>query len=149
MDVADQIIKVIDKLAEKFGIVVNTAQPNLEMLAHKIVNYNLYLSIISLIIYVVMIIAIYKVYQYIVKKIAEEEKDLEEGEGYSSYSTMRTNDRLNDLFIKKGFTTIVSIVLGIILFILMMGNIDTIVKCKLFPEQVVIEYVSDQYKKLK
>lgn len=126
MDVADQIIKVIDKLAEKFGIVIDTSKPVIEELAHNIVRYCFYKSmIISIILGLVVIGIIIGVILLIRKSIKKDKED----------------------YILFGVLPL--ILLGIVPIIFFCRNVDTVISSKVFPEKVVIEYVSDQYKKIK
>lgn len=126
MDVADQIIKVMDKIAEKFGIVIDTSKPVLEQLAHNIVQYCFYKSVILSIIFGLVIIGvIVGVILLIRKGIKKDDED----------------------YILFGIVPL--ILLGIVPIIFFCRNVDTVISSKVFPEKVVIEYVSDQYKKIK
>ncbi|WP_024622434.1 hypothetical protein [Metaclostridioides mangenotii] len=126
MDVADQIIRVIDKIAEKFGVVVDTSKPVLEQLSHNIVQYCFYRStILSIILGLIIIGIMIGIILLIKKAIKKDDED----------------------YILYGIVPL--ILLGIVPTIFFCRNVDTVISSKVFPEKVVIEYVSDQYKKLK
>jgi hypothetical protein len=126
MDVADQIIKVIDKLAEKFGIVVDTSKPLLEDLSKKIIEYTIIENSIILIGFIIIIALIlfgaFKGIKYLIK------------------------EDMSGLVVLVILTTILALIMPIEKTI---ESTNKIIKAKVFPEQVVIEYVSDQYKKIK
>jgi heme/copper-type cytochrome/quinol oxidase subunit 2 len=130
MDVADQIIKVIDKLAEKFGIVVDTSKPVLEQLAHNIVQYCFYKStILSIIFGLILLLAIIGLVFYLIKfKKALDKNTFDDGY----------------MCLILAFT--ITMIISAIFFY---RNVDVVISSKVFPEKVVIEYVSDQYKKIK
>lgn len=125
MDVADQIIKVIDKISEKFGIAVDSSAPFLEQLANNIVQYCFYKSTILSIICGLIIIAIIIGSIFLIRKCIKEAEDF--------YFSM----------------ALWLIIFGIIPLVVFYQNVNTVIKTQVFPEQVVIEYVSDQYKKIK
>lgn len=155
MDVADQIIKVIDKLSEKFGIAVNATQPSLEKLAHKIVNYELYLSILYTMIDIGLLAVLLIIAYKFLKKLNLDKQLLEKGrknEMESSAYPWRRDKYdidIHEIENQKIVTSIGVLVLSMVLFGFMLSDISGIVKCKLLPEQVVLEYVTDQYEKLK
>jgi membrane-associated HD superfamily phosphohydrolase len=126
MDVADQIIKVIDKLAEKFGIVVDTSKPLLEDLSKKIIEYTIIENSIILIGFIIIIALIlfgaFKGIKYLIK------------------------EDMSGLVVLVILTTILALIMPIEKTI---ESTNKIITAKVFPEQVVIEYVSDQYKKIK
>lgn len=152
MDVADQIIKVIDKITEKFGIVVDTSKPMLEQISHKIVNYQLYVHIMYLIVGI-LIFSILSISYYRYRKKLNIELQVREDkkcEFVTDCSELRAvNKEISELESERGFVTVLIAIVGVIILVFIMRFSNGIARCILLPEQVVIEYVSDQYKKLK
>lgn len=152
MDVADQLIKVIDKLTEKFGIVVDTSKPVLEQISHKIINYQLYLHIMYLIVGILIFSILFISYYRYRKKLNIELQVREDKkcEFVTNCSELRdVNKEISEIKSEGSFVTSLIVIAGVITLVFTIRFSNEIAKCKLLPEQVVIEYVSDQYKKLK
>ncbi|WP_027702300.1 hypothetical protein [Metaclostridioides mangenotii] len=120
MDVADQIIKVIDSLASKFGIAVTNNQEMLERLYTNIIKYETYSSIFWLVVTVPIIIAILVLAYKVIKK---------------------EEDYFDKLMLSILVLILLLVPVGVFSF-----SVDNLIKINVFPEQVVMEYVSDYLK---
>ena len=126
MSVSNEIIKVLDLLAEKFGIAVDwTSQniiPYLEQLCGRYINYKITISIIWLILGIICLF----VGKWGIKKVQYCYKRCQE-------------DMYNDWGIGAVFLGIGTgfiILMGVIIIIYQLFNITT---CATFPEKIILD----------
>lgn len=143
MSVSDEIIKVLDALAEKFGIAVDwTAEniiPYFEQLCKKYVNYEIATSIVWLMIGIIMItlgfVILFKYFPNYYNKSKDKEK----------YDYGQRTDYEVICFILIIFMTI-GFVAGIALAF---EQIFDIITCYTFPEKMILEEVKYLYDSMK
>ena len=125
---SDEIIKVLDALAEKFGIMVDWTQQNIQPyiqdLCHRIVSYELTTSIMWLIICTIAIIGSVMV----IKKHQNKIK-------FDCYDEV-TKDSVTSFIY-----TIIAYSLIIVAIIIMPFQISDICKCIFLPEKIVFEQI--------
>lgn len=133
MSLSDEIIKVLDALAEKFGMVIDwtsqNATPYLEQLCGKYVNYEIVTSVIWFIFGIVCIFVgkcgIKKTKQY-----------------YNKYKeTIRMND-WDVAAIFAGIGTGVAFFVGVIVI---MAQVFDIATCLTFPEKIILDELKSIY----
>lgn len=131
---SDEVIKVLDALGNKFGIVVNWTDQNIfpyiQELSTKCVNWKLNISIVHLIYGIIFLeIGIFGIWgiKYCYNKCktaaCHDDYRLWDGLGFLMYFVMAT-----------GFVGF---------FIFVPSNIDNIITCKTFPEKVLIDMIRE------
>ncbi len=138
MEVSDQIIKVLDKVSEKFGIVVDWSSKNIlpyiQQLGDRIVKYDLYKSIFWLVLCVIAIIASSSLIKLICK----------------GYKNTKINNEENIFFEdicgpSPTFTTIILVVFIIFLLVFIIvgfiTNVNNIIQDILLPEKTIVEFI--------
>lgn len=130
MEISDQIIKVLDALAEKIGLAIdwssNNILPYLQQLCNKYVNYKISISVLWYIIGL-GIVALGYVLLHKLKK----NKDF----GVTKYSSIG-DDNFNRQLCYLGVYLV--FVIGVIIIILQSVNIIT---CTTFPEKIILEEI--------
>lgn len=130
---SEEIIKVLDALAEKFGIAVNWTSANLipylEQLCGKYVNYEIATSIVWLLLGSICLFTA----KYGFKLTKNFIKKYEEIKGYN----------YNDVWAAlSGISTGMLIIIGVVVPIC---QIFDIVTCFTFPEKIIIEELKEIY----
>lgn len=123
---SEEIIKILDALAEKFGLVINWTSENvipfLKQLCDKYVNYEVATSVVYLLLGIICLFAAkyaFKLTKFFIKKDEE------------------SNGDFDDLWIvMSGIATGVFIIVGIAISFY---QIFDIVTCFTFPEKIIIE----------
>lgn len=133
MSVSDEIIKVIDALAERVGVVIDwtsqNATPYLEQLCGKYVNYEIVTSVIWFIFGIVCIF----VGKYGIKKTKQY---------YNKYKeTIRMND-WDVAAIFAGIGTGVAFLVGVIVI---MAQVLDITTCLTLPEKIILDELKSIY----
>ena len=124
---SDEIIKILDALAEKFGIMVDWSQQNiqpyLQDLMHRVIQYNLATSVIWVIFYIfIMAICL-----FIIKKNNNKFRFDEYGCIKGSFSSL--------------IYVIVSYILLITFVVLLPFEIENICQCVFLPEKIIINEI--------
>lgn len=131
MSISDEIIKVIDALAEKVGIVIDwTSQnviPYLEQLCVKYVNYEIVTSVVWMVIGIIFAVASIVILQ--------KNKDM----GVTHYLTM------NDDYVGRVLLYLAGLGIPIMLIIF---QIFDIVTCLTFPEKIIFEELKTLYSRM-
>lgn len=130
---SEEIIKVLDALAEKFGLAVDWTSANvipyLEQLCGKYVNYEIATSVVWLLLGIICLFTA----KYGFKLTKNFIKKYEEIKGYN----------YNDVWaVLSGIATGVLIIIGIVVPICQMFDIVT---CFTFPEKIIIEELKRIY----
>lgn len=124
MEVSDQIIKVLDNLGQKFGVAVDWTQSNvtpyIQQLGQRIVNYELWTSIVWLILMILLLIISLFTLKKSIKNV-------------SSYD--------EDKYIPAMFGTIFGIVGLVMSVIVIVTQMLDIVTCLTLPEKIWMEYI--------
>lgn len=124
---SDEIIKILDALAEKFGIMVNWSQQNLQPylqdLMYRVIQYNLVTSVI----WVIFCISIIAICLFIIKKNDKKFRFDKYGCIEGSFSSL--------IYI------IVSYILLIIFVILLLFEIENICQCVFLPEKIIVNEI--------
>lgn len=131
MTVSEQIIQVIDKLCEKFGIAINwtgeNVIPYVQLLCKKLVTYEICTSVATILFMIVLSVA----GMIVTKKFTPLFKE-------------GLDQRYNEGWIIGTVFAIVGLVVFYIISIaFIIGEADDIIKCLTFPEMYVFEYVSN------
>ena len=125
---SEEVIRILDVLAEKFGLAVDWTSENvipyLEQLCGKYVNYEIATSVVWLIFGIIIGIAGFVPYKYVNKN-----KDF----GVTKYEKIG-----NDYFF-RGLTYCGIICVFVISISIIMYQIFEIVTCFTFPEKIIIE----------
>lgn len=132
--VSSQIIDVINELCSKFGIAIDwsqkNVQPYLESLVVKAVNYELYTSIMWIVIGAILIgIGLF----YLSKANKCKER-------YIKYKKDSTVDTESD-YICKDLYRILGWFLFITAILLIIHNTNDVIKCITFPDKVVFDMI--------
>ena len=132
--VSSQIIDVINELCSKFGIAIDwsqkNVQPYLESLVVKAVNYELYTSIMWIVIGAILIgISLF----YLSKANKCKER-------YIKYKKDSTVDTESD-YICKDLYRILGWFLFITAILLIIYNTNDVIKCITFPDKVVFDMI--------
>jgi predicted ferric reductase len=124
MEVSKQIIEVLDAVCQKFGLAIDWSQQNIlpyvQQLGEKVVNYELWTSVMWLVIGVIGMIITGLAIRHSLKGYKE-----------ACYS-------------EEGFYLFVGLLatLGLLISCLIVGQqVMDIIACKTFPEKVVVDYV--------
>lgn len=137
MTVSEQIIQVIDALCEKFGIVMdwtsNNVFPYVEVLCGKLITYEICTSIVWVVIMISLSIGSIAA----TKKLAPifRAKIKEGKQGHSWLCS-------NDWDIGAGFAIAGLVIINLVSIIVIGMQIMDIVKCLVFPEMYVFEYIN-------
>lgn len=128
---SDEIIKVLDNLAERFGIAIDwTSQnvmPYLQDLMNRYVSYEMGMSIMWIVILGIILIVSLVVLVKCIKRFVEEDQ----------------KDYIQDVF-RWGYCMIGMVIAGVLILISVIelpNNIETIIKAKTVPEILVYDYV--------
>ena len=140
MEISEQVIKVLDAVCDKFGIVIdwtsNNVVPYIQQLGNKIITYDICISIMWLVIGCVipLIVAMF------IKKFLNKKK-------------LEAKERMNDYYYTDGSLDegawccyAMIIVLIIIAIILTTSNIESIIQDVVFPEKTIIEFIKPYIK---
>ena len=124
---SDEIIKILDALAEKFGIMVDWSQQNiqpyLQDLMHRVIQYNLATGVIWVIFY----ISIMAICLFVIKKNNKKFRFDKYGCIEGSFSSL--------------IYVIVSYILLITFVILLPFEIENICQCVFLPEKIIINEI--------
>ena len=138
MEVSEQVIKVLDAVCDKFGIAIdwtnNNVMPYIEQLGNKIVAYDVYMSIMWLVVGCIPLTIAFLIKKFLNKKKLEAKE--------SSNDYYFTDGSLNgaeDYYYIIGILLVVSIVFGIY-------NIQSIIQDIVFPEKTIIEFITPYIK---
>ena len=140
MEISEQVIKVLDAVCDKFGIAINWTSDNvipyIQQLGNKIIIYDIYNSIMWLVIggIIPLIVAI------LIKKFLNKKK-LEAKERMNDY--YYTDGSLDEgawcCYFIIGLLLVVAIVIGAI-------NLQSIIQDIVFPEKTIIEFITPYIK---
>lgn len=124
---SDEIIKILDALAEKFGIMVDWSQQNiqpyLQDLMHRVIQYNLATGVIWVIFYIsIMVICL-----FIIKKNNKKFR-------FDKYGCIE-GSFLNLIYV------VISYILLITFVILFPFEIENICQCVFLPEKIIINEI--------
>ncbi len=124
--ISEEIIKVLDNLATKFGIVIDWSSQNivpyLQEVVGRCVNYKMYTAIMWIVVMIVMIIIdclIFKIFW----------------NNYKRDKCFKTKDNLL-------FASMVCGSVMLFLFVFVILNANTIIACVTFPEKIVLDYLT-------
>lgn len=124
--ISEEIIKVLDNLAAKFGIVIDWSSQNivpyLQEVVGRCVNYKMYTAIMWIVVMIVMIIIdclIFKIFW----------------NNYKRDKCFKTKDNLECASIVCGFVMF-------LLFSMIIFNVNTIIACVTFPEKIILDYLT-------
>lgn len=124
--ISEEIIKVLDNLATKFGIVIDWSSQNivpyLQEVVGRCVNYKMYTAIMWIVVMIVMIII-----DYLIFKIF--------WNNYKRDKCFKTKDNLLFASMVCGFVML-------FLFVFVILNANTIIACLTFPEKIVLDYLT-------
>ena len=133
MTVSEQIIQVLDVLCEKFGVAINWTSENIipyiEVLCKKLITYEIYMSvatlIMNLLIIIICVFATKKLYPFFKNGI--EQADLYDEDGWWIGATL------------AGCVVVILALTAITVSVCQVGDI---IKCVTFPEMYIFEYIS-------
>ena len=135
---SEEIIKVLDALAEKFGLAVDWTSANvipyLEQLCDKYVNYEIATSVVW-----IMLGLLFFIVGIICYKIVYKHKDW----GVTYYKT------ISDDYFKRGLIYFGVISIFVIASLMVITQIFDIVTCFTFPEKIIIEELKSIYASMK
>ena len=135
---SEEIIKVLDALAEKFGLAVDWTSANvipyLEQLCGKYVNYEIATSVVW-----IMLGLLFFIVGIICYKIVYKHKDW----GVTYYKT------ISDDYFKRGLIYFGVISIFVIASLMVITQIFDIVTCFTFPEKIIIEELKSIYASMK
>lgn len=135
---ADEIIKVIDELAKRFGIVIDwtnqNVMPYLETLGGKFVSYELWTSVFMVVIYILACVISLAGIKYL-----NNHKDFGVEHRYSG-----SVDKEGRYFC---YTVIAIVLIALSYFII--GQVMDIITCLTFPEKIIFEELKVIYSTMK
>lgn len=135
---SEEIIKVLDALAEKFGLAVDWTSANvipyLEQLCGKYVNYEIATSVVWLLLGIIIGVIGFVIYKYVNKN-----KEL----GVDRYET------ISDDYFVRGLIYCGVIGVFVISVAIIMSQIFDITTCFTFPEKIIIEELKSVYSSMK
>lgn len=135
---SEEIIKVLDALADKFGIAVDWTSANvvpyLEQLCGKYVNYEIATSVVW-----IMLGLLFFIVGIICYKIVYKHKDW----GVTYYKTM------SDDYFGRGLIYFGVISIFVVASLMVITQIFDIVTCFTFPEKIIIEELKSIYASMK
>ena len=130
--ISDEIIKVLDVLGEKFGIVIDWAQQNIQPyiqdLCQRVTQYKLSTSIIGLIFAILLLVVSTIWFVYTIKTTT----------GYKNKYELSDDDK----FIRQCSCFIITPIMCLISLIVGSCMIDNICMCIYVPERVLIDMIS-------
>ena len=140
MEISEQIIKVLETVCDRFGIVIdwtnNNVIPYIQQLENKIIIYDIFNSITWLVIGCIMplIVAIF------IKKFLNRKK-LEAKEFRNDYyfSDGSLDNEAFYCYLIIGILLVIAIVIGTI-------SLQSIIQDILFPEKTIIEFITQYIK---
>ena len=135
MEVSEQVIEVLDAVCDKFGIAIdwtnNNVMPYIEQLGNKIVTYDIYMSIMWLVVGCIPLTI-----AFLIKKFLNKKKLEAEDKPNNYYFTDGTlNEKAEDCYFIVGILLVVAIVIGI-------ANMQGIIQDIIFPEKTIIEFIT-------
>lgn len=126
---SSEITKILDDLAQRFGVAIDwTSQnvvPYLQDLSTKIVNHELFTSIVWIIISLTPIFVFFKMYLRAKKNGFDKTFMDEEDDDISLY----------------GISFLIVCLLSVISFIIIISQVFDIITCLVFPEKVIFEFL--------
>ena len=135
---SEEIIKVLDALAEKFGLAVDWTSANvipyLEQLCDKYVNYEIATSVVW-----IMLGLLFFIVGIICYKIVYKHKDW----GVTYYET------ISDDYFGRGLIYFGVILIFVVASLMVITQIFDIVTCFTFPEKIIIEELKSIYASMK
>lgn len=135
---SEEIIKVLDALADKFGLAVDWTSANvvpyLEQLCGKYVNYEIVTSVVW-----IMLGLLFFIVGIICYKIVYKHKDW----GVTYYKTM------SDDYFVRGLIYFGVISIFVVASLMVITQIFDIVTCFTFPEKIIIEELKSIYASMK
>ena len=135
---SEEIIKVLDALADKFGLAVDWTSANvvpyLEQLCGKYVNYEIATSVVW-----IMLGLLFFIVGIICYKIVYKHKDW----GVTYYKTM------SDDYFGRGVIYFGVISIFVVASLMVITQIFDIVTCFTFPEKIIIEELKSIYASMK
>ena len=135
---SEEIIKVLDALAEKFGLAVDWTSANvipyLEQICGKYVNYEMATSVVWMILGLLLCIV-----GIICYKIVYKHKDW----GVTYYET------ISDDYFGRGLIYFGVILIFVVASLMVITQIFDIVTCFTFPEKIIIEELKSIYASMK
>ena len=142
MSVSNEIIKVLDALAEKFGLAVDWSSKNiipyLEKLCGKFINYEVATSIIWLVLGVIMVVLGFIFLKrpriYYIRSKDREKYDCCQREDYEALCFI--------------FTILIIVLLVVGTYIIFCQTFD-IITCYTIPEKILIEEIIEIYDTIK
>ena len=140
MEISNQVIEVLDAVCDKFGIAIdwtsNNVIPYVEQLGNKIVAYDIYMSIMWLVVGCVIPLTV----AIFIKKFLNKKKLEAKEEPNNYYFTDGTlDDGVEDCYFIVGILLAIAIVIGI-------ANIQSIIQDITFPENTIIEFITPYIK---
>ena len=140
MEISNQVIEVLDAVCDKFGIAIdwtsNNVIPYVEQLGNKIVAYDIYMSIMWLVVGCVIPLTV----AIFIKKFLNKKKLESKEEPNNYYFTDGTlDDGVEDCYFIVGILLAIAIVIGI-------ANIQSIIQDITFPEKTIIEFITPYIK---
>ena len=135
---SEEIIKVLDELADKFGLAVDWTSANvvpyLEQLCGKYVNYEIATSVVW-----IMLGLLFFIVGIICYKIVYKHKDW----GVTYYKTM------SDDYFGRGLIYFGVISIFVVASLMVITQIFDIVTCFTFPEKIIIDELKSIYTSIK
>ena len=135
---SEEIIKVLDALAEKFGLAIDWTSANvipyLEQLCGKYVNYEIATSVVW-----IMLGLLFFIVGIICYKIVYKHKDW----GVTYYET------ISDDYFGRGLIYFGVILIFVVASLMVITQIFDIVTCFTFPEKIIIEELKSIYTSMK
>ena len=140
MEISNQVIEVLDAVCDKFGIAIdwtsNNVIPYIEQLGNKIIAYDIYMSIMWLVVGCVIPLTV----AIFIKKFLNKKKLEAKEEPNNYYFTDGTlDDGVEDCYFIVGILLAIAIVIGI-------ANIQSIIQDITFPEKTIIEFITPYIK---
>lgn len=126
--VSDQIIQVMDAIAEKMGVAINWAadnvMPYVQQLCSRYITYRMAMSLSSVILCAIVTAVLWKVSMFFHKKAAEDDWDCD-----------------NPCFWGAIFGWVMFFFSCITLLVSTCSTVNTVITCLTFPEKIILEFV--------
>ena len=139
MEISEQVIEVLDAVCDKFGIAIdwtnNNVMPYIEQLGNKIVAYDIYMSIMWLVVGCIPLTIAFLIKKFLNKKKLEAED--KPNDYYYTDGTL--DEKAEDCYFVIGILVVVAIVIGI-------DNIQSIIQAIVFPEKTILEFMTSYIK---